>query len=94
MLLYDFADHKYEILSSDSWYKYDKCDIYHVVGKLCEKEDFECPICQKTGAQFTSQLVCGHNFCAKCINMWVQSAKTTCPMCRQNLEFAPLSSRI
>jgi hypothetical protein len=85
-LLYEFADHKHEMVSNESWYKYDKCEIYHILGNFCE--NFECGVCQKSGAQFTSRIGCGHEFCSKCIVTWFQHANllktaTTCPMCRK-----------
>ena len=40
---------------------------------------------------------CNHNFCKNCLDTWFDRGKTTCPMCRQSLQYFTyngLSTRI
>lgn len=33
-------------------------------------------------------LSCKHEFCAKCIAMWVRTRRYTCPVCRTRMEYS------
>jgi hypothetical protein len=50
-----------------------------------------CGIClheNVKGSKNIKLLDCGHNFCEKCINIWLieKGTKGTCPMCRANVD--------
>ncbi|KAK7232197.1 hypothetical protein SO694_00030038 [Aureococcus anophagefferens] len=53
-----------------------------------EEEPEECPVCLDPMTGATATLVCGHLFCKDCITDWA-SSQTTCPTCRETLQFAP-----
>lgn len=42
-----------------------------------------CIICTETKVNVQSQ--CGHSFCVKCINKWLQSNRSSCPCCREDV---------
>lgn len=48
----------------------------------------ECPICfQEILAEDLITTNCNHIYCYDCFNKWLNKNKTTCPICRINLEF-------
>ena len=58
-----------------------------------EIEDFICSICQYVPNPNTAleESKCGHIFCAKCLNSWMQN-KYTCPFCRSECLIRSLKS--
>ena len=53
----------------------------------------ECPVCYANDAK--CKLVCGHSFCYQCVKNWYHKAsEPTCPMCRANMYFRGMRSRV
>lgn len=53
-----------------------------------DNSEIECSICLDT-IQFSEQCTnnCGHTFCKSCLDSWLDDGKTTCPMCRQTIQY-------
>ena len=51
-------------------------------------QSVDCPICMevfKNGELIQPFGLCVHEFHSSCINSWLHSGKTTCPLCREDL---------
>jgi len=46
-----------------------------------EGETLECPICRDTILTECLVTKCGHKYCDKCINQWLEN-NSACPYCR------------
>ena len=52
-------------------------------------ETKNCSICLKEN--LTNEILCStnctHNFCKECLDQWLDTGKSTCPLCRQNIQY-------
>uniref|UniRef100_A0A8D8CBD4 E3 ubiquitin-protein ligase KCMF1 n=1 Tax=Culex pipiens TaxID=7175 RepID=A0A8D8CBD4_CULPI len=55
-------------------------------GYVLDLSGSECSVCvEQISTDDSKQLVCGHVFHGKCINLWLRN-KSTCPMCRKDVD--------
>jgi hypothetical protein len=61
---------------------------YHKINKTVRRNlrvAQECSICYTNMTRNQPTQTCGHRFHASCINRWLDSGKSTCPLCRCDL---------
>ena len=49
----------------------------------------ECSICLTDSINILNKCTtqCSHNFCKDCLDKWFDKGKSSCPMCRQTLQY-------
>ena len=47
----------------------------------------ECTICFNELLDETCITECNHRFCKECLDKWLDSNKSTCPLCRDNINY-------
>ena len=49
----------------------------------------ECSICLTDSINILNKCTtqCSHNFCKGCLDKWFDKGKSSCPMCRQTLQY-------
>lgn len=56
------------------------------------KDELVCSVCQDWIVHAAS-LECGHSFCRECIDQWLTQKQFHCPVCRNQVQREPTSSR-
>jgi len=64
------------------------CKIGHATCRHHIDQQITCAVCLNnipTNNKRTTLLSCGHSFCRVCISSWIHKNKTTCPLCRNEI---------
>ena len=52
----------------------------------------ECVICKENQCDVIS--FCNHSYCSKCIKSWLDSNHSSCPTCRENMNYYSFSTLV
>jgi len=68
-------------------------ELDHVISDQRHYGAFECAICQSiVDLDCLATTTCSHVFCRQCLHYWLETDKTTCPTCNQDLLYSSNSS--